>query len=138
MVSAIEPPPGWRAERVTEKLDAGAGFLLSRACLDVNLLRQYAAALVALRFTHRATFVVSVPLLTSLNDLRWLNAQFPDTVIPQTVAKGLHAAGDTREQGISDCVAMIAALRDTPGVSGVNLIYRGDVEDVAEVLRRAG
>ncbi len=66
MVTAITPPPGWQAERLGDKLDAGAGFLQSRNCLDVELLKHYAAALVALKLTHRATFIVSVPLLTSV------------------------------------------------------------------------
>lgn len=137
VVTVIDPEPGWGAERVTEKLDAGAGFLLSRACLDVELLKRYAAALVALRLTHRSTFIVSVPLLTSAQDLRWLGEKLPDTVIPQHLPKRLLGAKNPREQGIADCVASIAAIGDIPGVSGVNLIYRGDVADIVEVLELA-
>lgn len=137
MVTAITPPPGWQAERLGDKLDAGAGFLQSRNCLDVELLKHYAAALVALKLTHRATFIVSVPLLTSVQDLRWLTEAHPDCVIPPEFPQQLLHADDAREQGITHCVACIAALRDMPGVSGINLSYRGDVADVVEVLRRA-
>lgn len=137
LVTAIDPPPGWQATRLGEKLDAGAGFLQSRACLDVELIKQYAAELVALKLTHRATFIVSVPLLVSAASLRWLKEAYPECVIPRALPQRLLHADDAREQGIADCVAFIAALRNIPGVSGVNLSYRGDVADVVEVLRRA-
>ena len=135
MITVIDPEANWPAERVTEKLDAGAGFLLSRACLDVALIRRYAAALVGLRLTHRATFIVTVPLLTSTQDLRWLNEHLPDCVMSEDVPQQLLSARDPREQGISACVETISALKEIPGVSGVNLIYRGDVADILDVLK---
>ncbi len=138
MVTAISPEPGWQAARVAEKIDSGAGFLQSRPCLDLELLKRYAAALVALKLTHCATFIANVPLLTSAQDLRWLNEILPDTVIPRDLPKQLLDAANPRDRGIADCVAAIASLRGIPGVSGVNLIYRGDVADVLEVLERAG
>jgi len=108
---------------------------LSRACLDVALIRRYAAALVSLRLTHRATFIVTVPLLTSAQDLRWLNEHLPDCVMSEDVPQQLLSARDPREQGISACVETISALKEIPGVSGVNLIYRGDVADILDVLK---
>ncbi len=137
MITVIDPEPGWAAERVTEKLNAGAVFLQARACLDFELLKRYAASLVALRLTHRATFVASLPLLTSAQHLQWLNANLPETAIAKAIPERLLGAADPREEGIAACVETIAAMRDLPGVSGVNLIYRGDVADIVEVLHRA-
>jgi methylenetetrahydrofolate reductase (NADPH) len=137
MVTAINPEPDWRAERVTEKLDAGARFLLARACLDVDWLARYAAALVALKLTHRATFIASLPLLVSPLDLRWLNENLPDTVIANELPERLLGTRDPRSEGIMACAETIGVLRAIPGVAGVNLIYRGDVADIVEVLQRA-
>ena len=135
MITAIDPEPNWPAERVTEKLDAGAGFLLTRACLDIVWLAGYAAALVALKLTHRAIFIAGIPLLTSALDLRWLNENLPDTVISKALPERILGARDPRAEGIKACREMLAALRDIPGISGVNLLYRGDVADIVEVLR---
>lgn len=138
MITVIDPEPDWPAERVKEKLDAGAGFLQARACLDSEWLARYAAALVALKLTHRGTFIAGVPLLTSAQDLRWLNENLPDTVVSKQLAERLLGATDPRAEGIQCCREMIATLRDLPGISGVNLIYRGEVSDIVEVLRGTG
>lgn len=135
MITVIEPEPDWPAERVKEKLESGAGFLQARSCLDLQWLTRYAAALVALRLTHRATFIAAVPLLTSALDLRWLNENLSDTVIAKELPERILGASNPRAEGIECCREMIAALRDTPGISGVNLLYRDDVADIVEVLQ---
>ncbi|MGB5335610.1 MAG: methylenetetrahydrofolate reductase [Woeseiaceae bacterium] len=135
VITVIDPEPDWPAERVKEKLDAGAGFLQARACLNLDWLTRYAAALVALKLTHRATFIAAVPLLTSALDLRWFNENLPETVIAKDLPERILGASDSRAEGIRYCREMISALRDTPGISGVNINYRGDVADIVEVLQ---
>lgn len=135
MITVIDPEPNWTAERIREKLDAGASFLQSRPCLDIEWLTRYAAALVALKLTHRATFMAAVPLLTTAHDLRWMNENFPDTVISSSLPERLLGASDPRLEGIKACRETLEALREVPGISGVNLIYRGDVADIVDVLR---
>ena len=46
LVSAFRPEKGWQAKRVREKLDAGAGFIQTRPCLELDVIRGYVSKLV--------------------------------------------------------------------------------------------
>ena len=138
LVTAFRPQDDWDASRVTEKIDAGAGFVQTRPCADIGIVRDYVAKLVTLRLTHRAAVVVGLPLLLSEGQARTVAERHPGAIVPERLAARLAAAGDPRMEGISMLAEALSVLAGVPGVSGVAIVDVDDVAAATEAIRRSG
>jgi methylenetetrahydrofolate reductase (NADPH) len=138
LVTAFRPQENWDASRVTEKIDAGAGFLQTRPCADIGLIHDYVSRLVSQRLTHRAAVIVGLPLLLSEARARSIVDRHPGTIVPEALIATLAGASDPRREGIAALAGMLSELAATPGVSGVAIVDVNDVEAVAEAIRLSG
>jgi len=138
LVSAFRPQQDWEAERVKEKIDAGAGFIQTRPTVEIDLVRDYVSRLVSLRLTHRVAVIVGIPLLTSAAAARTIGDRHPGVTVPDLIIAELAEAVDPRAEGVRLLAGMIAELAPMPGVTGVAIL---DVEDpgaVAEAINLSG
>ena len=138
MATVFDPAPGWQPVELNAKLDAGARFVQTQICLDLDLLRRYMRSLVAAQVTWRCHVVVSVPVLTSAESVRWLYENLRGSVVPQSVVKRFDDARDPEAFGVDYCAQTIRALQDIPGIGGVNLSTTGSAELIAAAIDRAG
>jgi methylenetetrahydrofolate reductase (NADPH) len=138
LVSPFRPQEDWDASRVLEKIDAGAGFLQTRPCANVDIVRDYVAKLVSLRLTHRAAVVVGVPLLLSEARARTIAERHPGAIVPEALVARLAGASDPRKEGIAMLAGILSELAGIPGVSGVAIVDVNDVAAVAEAIRMSG
>jgi len=133
----IRPPEGWLAERITDKIDAGAKFIQARPCLNATLLQRYMERLVQLGIPRRLSIIVEVPLLTSAEAIRRLSEQCASVRIPAHVAKRVTNATDPAREGALVCGEFIAELRSIPGVSGANIVGSPDPDLTALAIERS-
>jgi methylenetetrahydrofolate reductase (NADPH) len=138
VVTPVMPKPSWEAKQLREKIDAGAQFVQTHICMDVELLRRYLSHLVANKLTQRTSVVASVALLGSVEDECWLRENRPNVMLPDGVAKRLESASNPREEGIQICAETIRAMREIPGLAGVNIMSARDLSAIPEVVRAAG
>ena len=132
--TVIDPPDGWATDGLDRKARAGSKFLQTQPCLHVPILKKYMAALVARKVLERMSVIVQVPLLQTPDMLRELQAARRPLLIPPDLASRLEKAGDFAVEAEAICVEVLQALAAMPGVSGVNLVYRGDPATVARVI----
>lgn len=137
MATAFDPPEGWQPTELIAKIDAGAQFVQTQACLNLELLRRYLKALVAAQVTWRCHVMVSVPVLTSAESARWLFENQRGEVIPERLVKQFANAKDARSFGVRRCAETIRALREIPGVGGLNLSTTGEAEDIVAAVHQA-
>jgi methylenetetrahydrofolate reductase (NADPH) len=130
--------PDWRAESLGEKASAGARFLQTQVCYNLDLLRHYLKRLVAARMTWNFAVTVSLVPLTSAAMARWVKENMPDSKIPAALVERLEKAADPRAEGIAICADAMRLLTEIPGVSGVHLVSTGEAELLAEVIRASG
>jgi methylenetetrahydrofolate reductase (NADPH) len=133
-VSVIRPGADWQASKLEKRVAAGAKFLLTSPCLNTRMLRSYVARLVALKITHRASLLVDVPLLSSAQMVKDVRESRPGSRIPKDVVQALAAAENPAAEGYRICRDAIIEMKTIPGVSGVNIIYAGDPDAVAELI----
>lgn len=136
-VTVIDPPEDWTAEGVDTKADAGSKFVQTQPCLHLPVLRKYMAGLVASKALQRISMIVQIPILDSMDTARELQRGRRALMIPKPTVLRLQEADDLERAGEEVAAEMLAALRRIPGVSGVNLLYRGDPETVVRVVRTA-
>jgi methylenetetrahydrofolate reductase (NADPH) len=136
-IAPVAAKKGWVPEKVVDKVDAGAQFLLANANLDIGLLRNYMSHLIAARLTRRASVIVSSVILSSADDARWLRDRRANITIPDTVVHRLENAADPRTEGLTICAEHLSQLADIPGVSGANIIASTDLAMIPEVINAA-
>lgn len=135
-VTALDPPDDWTADGVSDKADAGVHFVQTQDCLDVATLRRYMAALVARKALERISVVVQVPLIDSLAMLHELRQRRRPLLVTPAIARRLEDADDIAAEGEAVCGEVLAGIRQVPGVTAVNLTYRGDAAAAVRVITR--
>jgi methylenetetrahydrofolate reductase (NADPH) len=138
VIMVFNPESEWRAKSLVAKADAGARFLQTQMCFDMDLLRRYMARLVAIRLTRRVHIVVSVATLPSGETARWVRDNIRGSVMPDAVIRRLDQASDPEQEGIRLCAELLQELKEIPGVSGANVLTPGNVATIPTVIRAAG
>lgn len=135
--TVFDPEDDWRPVELLAKVDAGARFIQTQICFDLELLARYMKFLVAARLPWRCRVIVSVPVLTSATEARWLYENLRGSVMPESVVQRFESAGDARRFGIEYAAETLNSLREIPGVSGANLSTPGDPAAVAAAVAQA-
>lgn len=129
---------GWAAESLQARGEAGAQFIQTQVCYNLDLLRHWLDALVAARLTWRFSVVVSLAVLPSGQTARWMKEQMTDSKIPDALIQRLEGASDPEAEGVAICAETLDAVAAMPGVSGVHLLSTGEPELAAAALDASG
>lgn len=134
------PPLDFRPFRLAKKIEAGAEFVQTQFCFDLELMRRYMAAVRDLGLHERVFILAGVGPLRSAKTAEWLRTRVPGVVIPDAVIRRLSSvpADRQREEGKRLCVEIIQELREIEGVSGVHVMAYRQEELVAEIIEESG
>ena len=133
----IDPKPGWAPEALRRKIAAGAQFMQTQFCMDLDLLRRYIARLgehgIALgRDLH---LLVGVAPLASAKSARWIRENLFGSVIPDAIVQRLESASDPRREGQRICVEILRELATIRGVSGAHIMAPLNEASIPDVIR---
>ena len=137
VVTPHGPKPGWQAKNITEKIDAGAQFVLTHTCLDVDLLRIYMQRMVETKLLRRVSVIVGMAVLSSSEDAQWVRKNRPNVMIPNDIVTRLSNAKYPEKEGIDICVEQINALKTIPGVSGAHIIASEKLTNIPTTIKNA-
>ncbi len=132
-----EPKADWIPRKLIAKADAGARFLLTYTCMDIDMLRRFMKRLVATQMTRRMTVVVSTAIFTSAEDAKWLRDNRPNVMIPDSIIHRLENASDPGKEGLDICAEQLAQLARMPGVSGANIMATTDLAMIPQAIEAA-
>ena len=138
VVTPVLPKPGWEAKQFREKVDAGAQYLQTHICMDVELLRRYLHKLVENRLIRRVSVVGSVAVIGHADDAQWLRDNRPNVMLTDDIVQRMQSASDARAEGIRIAVETLEAMREIPGLVGANLMASRDLTAIPEVIEAAG
>jgi methylenetetrahydrofolate reductase (NADPH) len=132
------PPLDYRPLRLAKKVAAGAQFVQTQYCFDMDIFRNYMAA-VRDSGTHEKVFILAgVGPLASARSAEWMRSNVPGIHIPDAVIRRLKGAEDQREEGVSICVDMINELQEFEGVHGIHIMAFRQEHRVGEIVERSG
>jgi methylenetetrahydrofolate reductase (NADPH) len=132
------PKPNWAAPRLIGKVDAGAQFIQTQMCFDLNALRRFVAHLVSLKLIQRCYVIADIAVLPSAESARWLRDNLSHVLIPNQVIRRLERARDPEQEGIDICSEFLRKIAGIPGVSGANLTTTGEPETIVAAIRASG
>jgi methylenetetrahydrofolate reductase (NADPH) len=137
VVTPVGPNPNWKPRKLLEKIDAGAQFVQTHTCMDVDLLRRYMRHLIDNKLLQRTSVIGAVAVLESADDAQWLRSNRPNVMIPDAVIERLENSANPRQEGINVCAETIRAMRDIPGIDGVSIMASKDLGSIAEAAHAA-
>ena len=128
----------WTPDGLQAKLDAGAQFIQTQYCFDMELLERYMARLNDHGLTEKLFFLVGLGPLRSANGARWMRDNLYGTVMPDGVIRRMAAARNPRQGGISICAELLQQAKDIDGISGAHLMAPGLHHEIVEAVTLAG
>jgi methylenetetrahydrofolate reductase (NADPH) len=138
VVTAHRPKSGWPAKNITEKVDAGAQFVFTHTCLDMDLLHIYMKRLSEIKLLWRCHVVVGIAILSSAEDAQWVRKNRPNVIIPNDIVTRLSNAKNPEKEGIAICVEQLQALSKIPGVSGAHIIAPEKLTNIPVAISQSG
>jgi methylenetetrahydrofolate reductase (NADPH) len=132
----IDPPPGWEPKSLRAKIDAGADFVQTQFCMDVGVVRRYAARL--LEQGIRIPILVGVAPIPSARSARWMREKLFGTLIPDALVERLEKAADPRREGRRICVEVLQELAETPGVAGAHVMAPMNFAEIPLAIEESG
>lgn len=130
-------PPDVRLRRLKMKIDAGAQFIQTQYCFDIEQLRSFMAEVVDKGLSERVFFLVGVGPLASAKSAKWIGTHVPGIYVPETIIRRLEQAEKPAEEGRSICIELIQQIREIPGVAGIHIMAARQERHIPEIIRRA-
>ena len=134
----FSPPVEQRAQRLAQKIAAGAQFVQTQYCYEVTRLAEFMRRVDDLGLLDKAYILVGVGPLRSAKAAEWMRTHVPGVYIPDAIVARMAGAADPTREGRDICVELIAQIREIRGVAGVHVMAYRQEESVAEVIERSG
>ncbi len=132
------PPYDWRPLRLAKKIEAGAQFIQTQYCYDIDMLNRYMTVVRDLGLHEQCFILVGVGPLASSKAARWIRANVPGVHIPDGVIDRLSGAEDEKLEGKRICIDLIQQIRQIEGVSGVHVMAYRQEHLVTEIIMKSG
>ena len=134
----IDPPPDWNPKSLIAKVEAGADFIQTQFCMDVAVVRRYAARLVELGIAPRLKVLIGVAPIPSARSARWMKERLFGTIIPDAIIDRLDQAADARREGIRICAELMQQFAEIPGISGAHVMAPQNPSAIPAAIAEAG
>jgi methylenetetrahydrofolate reductase (NADPH) len=129
------PDEKWDSKSVLRKIEAGAGFMQTQFCFDLEVARQYAGRLVEDGVTERVGLILGVGPIRSARSAVWMNENLFGVHVPDAIIARLGGATDAAAKGRRICAELITGFREIPGVAGAHVMAPAQGPDaIAQVL----
>lgn len=137
-INPFVPPVHNRVDQLAKKINAGAEYIQSQYCFDMDILRDFMKRAVDTGLTEKAYMVIGVGVLPSARTASWMRANVPGVHIPDAVIKRLESAKKPLREGRDICVELMQELKEVEGVAGVHVMAYRQEKWVGDVVKRSG
>jgi methylenetetrahydrofolate reductase (NADPH) len=144
LIGAVEnpfaPPRDFRPMRLGTKIEAGAEFVQTQICFNLDAMRVFMARCGELGLLEHVWVLAGVFIPTSARGTRYLRDQVPGVDVPDRVIERMESVprAEEREEGIRIALEIVQAVREIPGVSGIHLMTINHEEAIPRVVEAAG
>jgi methylenetetrahydrofolate reductase (NADPH) len=136
--SPHDPAPDWVPDGLQAKVAAGARFVQTQYCFDMDVLKRYMQRLTDHGLTDKCYFLVGLGPLRSAKAAIWMRDKLYGTIMPDGIIRRMEAARDQRTEGAHICAELIQEAREVNGVAGVHLMAPGMHQEMADAIEMAG
>lgn len=134
----VDPPPDWQPAGLIAKAASGADFVQTQFCMDLAVVRRYAARLLELGVAQRLPILIGVAPIPSARSARWMREKLWGTLIPDALVERLERAVDPKLEGRRICVEILRELATIPGIAGAHVMAPRMHAALPEVIAESG
>lgn len=134
----FSPPYDYRPLRLQKKISAGANFVQTQYCFDIEMLEAYMHGVRDLGLEDKVFILVGVGPLASSRSAEWIRQNVAGVHIPDDVVSRLKGAANQADEGVRICIEMMQRIREIPGVHGVHVMAYKQEHRVAEIVTESG
>jgi len=133
-------PFDFRPLRLAKKIEAGASFIQTQYCFDIDRFRSYMERLRDLGLHEKSFILVGVGPLRSEKAAEFLRTKVPGVVIPDALIKRMRKTPKNKErrEGKKICAEIIQQVMEIRGVAGIHMMAYRQEEIVGEILEEVG
>jgi methylenetetrahydrofolate reductase (NADPH) len=127
--------------RVSQKAEAGAGFIQTHAVFDVEAFGTWLAAAKDAGITDKTAVLAGIFPLESAEEAETLRDKYTDFNIPDSIIERLRSAGSAdaqKKEGIAICVEVIGKIKNMSGLRGIHIMSGGKELLIPEILSASG
>ncbi len=129
------PDETWKASFLFSKIEAGAGFLQTQFCFDLDMAEKYISRLKEEGITDKLGVIMGVGPIRSAKSARWMNENLFGVHVPDATIERLESADDQAAEGRVICRELIAGLQEIDGIAGAHIMAPAQGPDaIADVL----
>ena len=134
------PPYEWRPQRLAKKIAAGAQFIQTQYCFDLERLKEYMRQVRNLGLDQQAFILAGVGPLKSAAAAEFMRNRIPGVVIPDAIINRLSKTPKDQQQdeGKKICIELIEQIQEIQGVAGIHIMAYRQEHLVAEIVKQAG
>ena len=131
------PPLDFRPQRLAKKVAAGAQFVQTQYCFDVDQLKTYMARVRDLGLLEKVFILPGVGPLASAKSAEWIRKNVAGVHIPDAVIQRLAGAKDQKQEGVDLCVELMQEIKEIEGVSGIHLMAYRQEHRIGEIVSKS-
>jgi methylenetetrahydrofolate reductase (NADPH) len=132
----LDPPAGWQPKSLQAKIAAGADFVQTQFCMDMDVVRRYVARLEECGV--KIPVLIGVAPIPSARSARWMREKLFGTIIPDAHIDRLERARDARAEGRKICIEVLRSLAEIPGVAGAHVMAPMNFAEIPAVIVESG
>jgi methylenetetrahydrofolate reductase (NADPH) len=144
LVGAVEnpfaPPVDYRPMRLGKKIEAGAEFVQTQICFNVDRMRLFMARAQELRLLDRVWMLGGVFVPRSARAVRYLRDHVPGIDVPEEVVRRIEGVPEDRQrdEGVRIALEIVEQVRSIPGMAGIHLMSIRNLDSILRVIDEAG
>ena len=131
------PPLDFRPHRLAKKVAAGAQFVQTQYCFDIDRLRTYMAKVRDLGLLEKVFILPGVGPLASAKSAEWIRKNVAGVHIPDAVITRLAGAKDPKQEGVDLCIELMQQISEIEGVSGIHLMAYRQEHRIGEIVSKS-
>ena len=130
------PPMDYRPLRLAKKVAAGAQFVQTQYCFDIDRLKDYMSEVRDMNLDKKVFILAGVGPLASAKSAEWIRNNVAGVHIPDEIITRLAGAKDQCQEGVNICIDMVNQVKEIEGVSGAHIMAYRQEERIAEIVEK--
>ncbi len=137
-INPFVPPIENRVDQLAKKIQAGAEYIQSQYCFDIEILKGFMSKAVDMGLTEKAYILIGIGVLPSAKTASWMRENVPGVHIPDAIIDRLQQAKKPKKEGRDICVELMQQVKEIEGVKGVHVMAYRQEKWVGDVVKRSG
>jgi len=131
-----DPAPDWQPKGLQAKAAAGADFVQTQFCMDIEVIKRYSSRVRESGVT--LPILIGVAPIPSAKSARWMREKLFGTRIPDAIVERLEKSANPKAEGRKICVELLQELAEVPGIAGAHVMAPMNFSEIPATIEESG